>query len=407
MFELLKSRQWTFASVGAKRREPWSLDRNWHRAEAERHLKARNFPEALRHLTTAVDEANRREAPVRQRVRFHLELADVQRQVAAQGSVMHSSEELLDRAEATARQAIDIAAEASDKEAYVNCLDALADIFLDKKDFPSLEKVEQEAIRLGASLDRPDSLQMAKRVHRLGIARHKNGDLEQALPALERALQLHQDSLGPDTPEMASMLHEIGCMYRAQSEFARAQDCLHRALRIHEKHNGPDSAEATADLQQLAGAYEDAGNLDKAAAQYERCLMLKLCKVGVKNIEEVAVMQYSLANLHAGWGNLARARELLSDCIGAFRRDGGPRLAVTHEMLAQVEERDGRFHGAVKEMEQAGKVWERCGRTTELIRNLTYRADLLDQLRRHREAGWLRESALELELETSTQVHRA
>ena len=36
-------------------------------------------------------------------------------------------------------------------------------------------------------------------------------------------------------------------------------------------------------------------------------------------------MQYSLANLYSGWGNLGRARELMTDCIGVFRAEGGPR----------------------------------------------------------------------------------
>ena len=134
MFELLKSRQWTFAPVAPRRREPWTLDRNWHRSEAERQLKARNFPEALRHLTVATEEADRRKAPAKQRVRLRLELADVQRRIAAQGSVIHSPDELLEGAEGTVREAIAIAAEVSDQEQYVNCLDALADIFLDKKD---------------------------------------------------------------------------------------------------------------------------------------------------------------------------------------------------------------------------------------------------------------------------------
>jgi hypothetical protein len=162
-------------------------------------------------------------------------------------------------------------------------------------------------------------------------------------------------------------------------------------------------------LQQLAGSYEDAGNTDQAAALYERCLMLKLRKIGVTHLEEVAVMQYSLANLHAGWGNLARARELLTDCIGSFRRDGGPRLAVTHEMMAQVEERSGRSHGAVKELEYAGKAWEACSppRTAELIRNLNYRADLLNQLRKAKEASYLRERATALENATPAQAQSA
>jgi tetratricopeptide (TPR) repeat protein len=204
---------------------------------------------------------------------------------------------------------------------------------------------------------------------------------------------MHEQSWGADSIEMAGLLYEAGCIYRAQAEHEKAQECLARALRIHEKAHGSESAEFLADLQQLAGSYEDSGDLDKAAAQYERCLMLKLRQIGVKHIEEAAMLQYSLANLHAGWGNLPRARELMSDCIGSFRRDGGARLAVAYEMLAQIEERSGRYHSAIRELDNGGKVWEKLGRTTEFANNMNYRADLLEQLRKFKEAAYLRERA--------------
>jgi hypothetical protein len=132
-------------------------------------------------------------------------------------------------------------------------------------------------------------------------------------------------------------------------------------------------------------------------------------KLGCGNIDEVAEMQYHLANLHAGWGNLCRAQELLEGCIGTFRRTGGPRLAVAYETLAQVEEGLGRISFAVAEMEKAAKAWEKCvpARVQELARNLDYRADLLDQLRQRREADWLRKQAAELlagELTASAKI---
>ncbi len=408
MFDFLKSSQWTFASMGAagKKPEAWTLDRNWHRSEAERHLKARNFREALRHLAVAVEEADRRKAPPKQRVRFRLELADAQRRTASSGDAADLDTQLA-TAEATIRSAIEIAAAASDSDEYVNCLDALADVFADQKNFAALEKVEEQAIRLGAALPHPDPLRMAKRVHRLAVARHKNGFTEEAVPALQKSIQMHEQTCGADSPEMATLLYEVGSIYRDQGDHERGKDCLRRSLRIQENHYGADSPEALEVLQRLAGCYEDSGDLDGAAEQYERCLMLKLRKLGIKNIEEVALMQYSLANLHSGWGNLPRARELMTECIAAFRRDGGPRQAVAHEMLAQIEERSGRFHSAVKELELAAKVWEKCGRRTEQIRNINYRADILEQLRKFKEASWLRETVTALEAEPLSHAQSA
>jgi uncharacterized protein HemY len=191
---------------------------------------------------------------------------------------------------------------------------------------------------------------------------------------------------------------EAGRLCRAHGEHGKAQDYLRRALRIHEAACGDDSLQAFQDTQELATSLEQSGDMEGAAAQYERALTLKLRKLGVANLDDVAEMQYSLAALYAGWGNLSRSRELLSDCIGAFRRTGGPRLAVAYETLAQIEERSGRVSFATVELGKAAVVWEKCGaaRRKELARNLEYQADLLDSLRQRREANYLRKRADEL-----------
>ena len=203
MFQFLKTAQWSFARVQTTGKKPaaWTLDRNWHRSEAERHLRARNFSEALRHLSVAIDEADARKAPPKQRVRLRLELADAQRRTAAANASQ------LDTAEKTVRSAIEIAAQASDSEEYVNGLDALADIFADQKNFPALEKVEEQAIQMGAALPPPDPWRMAKRVHRLAVARHKIRFPRDAGPALEKSIRLHEQTFGPTSREMATLLH--------------------------------------------------------------------------------------------------------------------------------------------------------------------------------------------------------
>src|SRR5215469_1759497 len=60
----------------------------------------------------------------------------------------------------------------------------------------AVEEVSREGIRLEASLPHPDPMRMARRVHRLGIARYKTGDSEDAIPALERGLEVHEQAYG-------------------------------------------------------------------------------------------------------------------------------------------------------------------------------------------------------------------
>lgn len=247
---------------------------------------------------------------------------------------------------------------------------------------------------------------MARRVHRLGIARHKNGRSDEAIPALEKALKLHEETCGPEHPDTGALLSELGPIYRAQGNHDGAQACLRRALRIHETHLGWGSEQAMRDLHHLAGSLEESGDIEGAAALYERVLGLKLRVLG-GSLEKLAEMQFGLAGIYIGWSNYSRARELLAESIGTFKRKKDVRLAVAYETIGHVEECSGRYQEALAELARAGKVWEFLGeaRQQELLENLEHRAELFDQLRRKAEAGWLRERIAQLN--GAAQAHTA
>lgn len=369
----------------APRLASWTVDRNWNRAEGERLLKARSFAEAVHYLELAVIEADQQHISAPKRVRLRLQLAEAQRK--------HGE---LDHAEQTLRAGIQIAAKISDSTGYLLCLDSLADVFASQGNFAAAEQASQEGIRIETSMPHPDPMRMARRVHRLGIARFKNGGSDDALPALQKGLELHEQAYGAEHEETARVLSELGAIYRAAGSYEDAERCLRRSLRFHQHQFGSEDSRAVQDLHQLAGVLEESGDTEAAAAEYERVLSMKERTVG-RDPEELSGMQFSLAGLYIGWGNYPRARELLTECIGTFKRKAGPRLAVAYETLGQVEELSGRFHDAVRELDRAGKVWEKCpGRDVELAANLEYRAELLLQLRRKREASWLREQAATL-----------
>jgi tetratricopeptide (TPR) repeat protein len=398
MFDIFTPFHWPtrFVAWATPRLEKWSLDRSLSRLQGERELKARNYPEAERHFAQAVTEADAHRYSMGKRIRLRLQLAEAQRKRASSGDKNFDCAKLA-QAEQTVRAAILEAAKASDRTGYVLCLDALAEIFTDQNNFPAVEKVMQEAIRIEVALTHPDPLRMARRVHRLGIARHRSGRSEEALPALEKAQALHEELYGEEHIETAHVLTELGAVCRAEGLHERAQNCLRRALRIHEKECGAESPEAIKDLHHLAGSLEDSGDLEGAAQQYERALHLKERVVG-GDLDELADMQFGVAGLYIGWGNYSRARELLAEAIGTFKRTKGARLAVAYETLAHVEECSGRYHDAVRELTVAARVWESCGaaRATELAENLERRAELLEQLRKKGEAHWLRERRAEL-----------
>lgn len=355
--------------------QQWHKAREFNRLEGDRLLKAHNFAEAEACLMEAVEECADRGSSPNTRIRLQLQLAEAQRK---QGALDPSK---LDDAEATIRAALELTARICNPAGYVQCLDALAEVFHDRGDFPAMECLIEEGVRIEAAMPHPNPIRMARRVQRLGIVRHLQG--EDGITALEKAIELFEQAYGEDHVETGGVLTETGILYRAAGRNEDAQRCLRRALRIHEREHGANSPEAVRDLHNLAGSHEEAGDIESAASLYERALDLKDRIVGGDQ-EELAEMQFGVAGLYIDWGNFSRARELLSMCIGTFKRKKGARLAVAYELLAHVEERSGRYHEALAELERAGKVWETCApeRAEELATNLEHRATLLDQMKK-------------------------
>jgi tetratricopeptide (TPR) repeat protein len=361
--------------------QQWLKAGEYNRVEGDRQLKARNFVEAELRLKDAIDELGVGGGSPTARIRLQLQLAEAQRK---QGKI--------DEAEATIRAALELTARIANPSGYVQGVDALSEVFHDRGDFVAMQSLLEEGVRIEAAMPHPDPIRMARRIQRLGMARYLQGD--DGIPALEKAIGLFEESYGADHVETGGALSEAGILYRARGSHEEAQRCLRRALMIHEREHGADSAEATRDLHNLAGSHEESGDIEAAAALYERALELKDRVVG-SDQEELAEMQFSVARLYIEWGNFSRGRELLSMCIGTFKRKKGPRLAVAYETTAHIEECSGRYADALAELACAAKVWESCGRerTAELATNMEYRATLLDQMKRKDSANWLREKA--------------
>jgi tetratricopeptide (TPR) repeat protein len=389
---MLASFQSSFWSrTKAARLQPWSLDRNWDRTEGERLLKSRNFAAAEIHLSRAVVDAETRGHSAPKRIQVRLLLADAQRK---QFHALHpdTNPDKLTAAELTVRSAIELAARTNDRVAYMQCLDALADIFADQCNFAAVEKVTRDALQIESALPHPEPLRMARRIHRLGMVHHQAGRVSEAIPMLEKAVAIHEQTYGPEHLATGNQLTELGAVYRTQGNHEEAQRCLRRALKIHETTRGLQSTEAIQDLHHLAGSFEESGDFGGAAALYERMLLFKNRAIG-GNIDELAELQMGMATLYLNWQNYSRARELLLECVATFRRKGGVRLAVGCETLGYVDECSGRYAEASGELQLAAKVWETLlpERLPELLRCLEHRADLLDLLRRKGDAAALRE----------------
>jgi tetratricopeptide (TPR) repeat protein len=214
----------------APRIKAWSMDRSEEQIEGERLLGQRDYAGAELHLTKAISADDKRLSPSR-KILLRLELAEAQRRQFRLPNAEENPEKLT-AAEQNARSAVELA-KTADPSALVQCLDALTEILAERGNYTEVEVLTQDAILAEVRLRQADPLQMARRVHRLGMIRHKNGQIDGAVQALAEAVAIRETVHGEEHVESAHQLSVLWIFYRSQVNHAESQRCLRRALRIH------------------------------------------------------------------------------------------------------------------------------------------------------------------------------
>jgi tetratricopeptide (TPR) repeat protein len=305
----------------------WHRRRHHNRVQGQQYLASRNWIEAERHLSLALDE--RRHA-VKKRVDLLLDLEQAQRR-----------QRKFTEAEQTARTALDLSAKARNHSGRSRAMEAAT----------------AEIARLEGARPKPDYARLAKSSRKLGTALLNSGRNAEALQAFHQSAKLCEQTHGENHTETATSLVELGMLYRQHGEHGEAQRHLRRALQIHRTIAGPDSNEATQDLYHLAASLAEAGDLDGAVVEFERLLVAKERQVG-GNRDELAEAQVRLAVLYMNAGRPAPAYELLMQAIGFLDRKGGERLLLAMETMACVQERMGHTEEAKHWQERVASMTE-------------------------------------------------
>jgi tetratricopeptide (TPR) repeat protein len=175
------------------------------------------------------------------------------------------------------------------------------------------------------------------------------------------------EALLPLVPKSFEVHEVLGLVYAAQSLNAKALEQLTTAVRLK-----PDSAVARTNL---ATSLWHAGKVDLAAKEFERALALEphdfdaqhnlgefyvqsgKIAAAIPHLEEAQRTKstsyengYDLALAYSLTGRLPQARELVQQLVK--EKDNGE----LHNLLGQIEEKDGKFLGAANEYEIAAHM---------------------------------------------------
>src|SRR5687768_2003859 len=91
-----------------------------------------------------------------------------------------------------------------------------------------------------APASREARLERAQESFDEGQQLQERGQYAEAVPHVERAMELREAVLGEAHPEVASCINLLGFLHRLMGEYARAEPLLQRALAIRESSLGKE-----------------------------------------------------------------------------------------------------------------------------------------------------------------------
>jgi tetratricopeptide (TPR) repeat protein len=119
-----------------------------------------------------------------------------------------------------------------------------------------------------------------------------------ARPLYERALAIHEQTLGPQHPATATSLNNLALLLQHQGDYAAARPLYERALAICEQALGPQHPTTATSLNNLAVLYADQGDFGQAIPLLERALAIYEQALGPQHPDTTSSRQ-SLEHMRA------------------------------------------------------------------------------------------------------------
>jgi tetratricopeptide (TPR) repeat protein len=183
-------------------------------------------------------------------------------------------------------------------------------------------------LRIAAESDR--ALQDAHKLCEESTKLFNAGKGNEALPLLERALEIRENILEPNHRDIAFTIHSLAALYFDKSDYTKAEPLFQRALAIREKAWGPENYALAEPLNGLGDLYRHRGDCAKAEPPYMRALALTKKTLGPETPDFVKYLN-GLALLYAAKGDIARAVEFRAQSNAVGERSLALHLAYGSE----------------------------------------------------------------------------
>src|SRR5262245_33150673 len=131
-------------------------------------------------------------------------------------------------------------------------------------------EIRIEELRVATATDR--ALHDARKEIDEALKLQRAGKNDEALPLVERALEIRERLLGSEHRDVAAAINSLAGIYTDKGDYVKAEPLYERALTIREKALGKDHPGAAESLHDLAIIYFYQGKYAEAEPLYKRSL---------------------------------------------------------------------------------------------------------------------------------------
>jgi CHAT domain-containing protein/Tfp pilus assembly protein PilF len=182
-------------------------------------------------------------------------------------------------------------------------------------------EIRLEELRAATENDR--TLHESNKLNDESLALRRAGKYEEALPLIERALEIREGVLGPNHRDVCAALFSLAAIYSFKGEYAKSEPLFQRALAIRERILEPEHPDVATSLHGLANLYSDRSDYARAEPLYRRALAIREKALGQEH-PEVALSFNNLAVLHKDKGEYAKAEPLFRRALVIWEKALGP-----------------------------------------------------------------------------------
>src|SRR5688572_22855231 len=178
-----------------------------------------------------------------------------------------------------------------------------------KQEVAPAGRYEIRLVELRDATERDRALQEGRRLRAEGVRLNRAAKYDEALPLMERALEIREKTLGPEDPLVAEALNSLAHLHRAKGEHVKAEPLYQRSLAIRETALGAGHPDVATSLNNLGAHYWTRADYAKAEALHQRALAIREKVLGAEH-PDVAASLNNLANVYLVTGEYAKAEPL-------------------------------------------------------------------------------------------------